>query len=54
MQITVFLGNTVLLHTLFLEYETQIGEKNAGQCFSIELQFTCRTSDKSEKNRKKA
>ena len=21
------LGNTVLLHTLFLEYETQIGEK---------------------------
>ena len=28
------LGNTVLLHTLFLEYETQIGEKNTGQCFS--------------------
>ena len=71
MQITVFLfhesglqitlrlssslGNTVLLHTLFLEYETQIGEKNTGQCFSIELQiFTCITSDKSEKNRKTA
>ena len=46
------LGNTVLLHTLFLEYETQIGEKNTGQCFSIELQFTCISSDKSEKNRK--
>ena len=48
------LGNTVILHTLFLEYETQIGEKNTGQCFSIELQFTCITSDKSEKNRKMA
>ena len=47
------LGNTVLLHTLFLEYETQIGEKKkTGQRFSIELQFICRTSDKSEKNRK--
>ena len=29
------LGNTVLLHTLFHKYETQIGEKNTGQCFSI-------------------
>ena len=48
------LGNSVLLPTLFLEYETQIGEKNTGQCFSIELQFTCITSDKSEKNRKTA
>ena len=48
------LGNTVLLHTLFLEYETQIGQKKNGQCFSIELQFTCRTSDKSEKNQKTA
>ena len=48
------LGNTVLLHTLFLEYETQIGKKNTGQCFSIELQFTCKTSDKSEKNQKTA
>ena len=48
------LGNTVLLHTLFLEYETQIGKKKTGQCFSIELQFTCKTSDKSEKNRKTA
>ena len=46
------LGNTVLLHALFLEYETQIGEKNTGQRFSIELQFTCITSDKSEKNQK--
>ena len=45
------LGNTVLLHTLFLEYETQIGQKKkTGQCFSIELQFACKTSDKSEKN----
>ena len=45
------LGNTVLLHTLFLKYKTQIGKKkNTGQCFSIELQFTCKTSDKSEKN----
>ena len=44
------LGNTLLLHTLFLEYETQIGKKNTGQCFSIKLQFTCKTSDKSEKN----
>ena len=26
------LGNTVLLHTLFLEYKTQIGKKNTGQC----------------------
>ena len=25
--------NTVLLHTLFLEYETQISKKNTGQCF---------------------
>ena len=49
------LGNTVLLHTLFLEYETQIGKKKkTGQCFSIELQFTCKTFDKSEKNRKTA
>ena len=48
------LGNTVVLHTLFLEYETQIDQKKTGQCFSIELQFTCRTSDKSEKNRKTA
>ena len=29
-------------------------KKNTGQCFSIELQFTCNTSDKSEKNRKTA
>ena len=43
------------LHTLFLEYETQNGQKKkTGQWFSIELQFTCRTSDKSEKNRKTA
>ena len=49
------LGNTVLLHTLFLEYETQIGKKKkTGQCFSIELQFSCKTSAKSEKNRKTA
>ena len=48
------LGNTVLLQTLFLEFETQVGEKNTGQCFSIELQFTCKTSDKSEKHRKTA
>ena len=48
------LGNTVLLHMLFLQYETQIGEKKTGQCFSIKLQFTCKTSDKSEKNRKTA
>ena len=48
------LGNTVLLHTLFHEYETQIGKKKTGQCFSIELQFTCKTLDKSEKNRKTA
>ena len=49
-------GNIVLLHALFLEYETQISEKkkNTGQCFSIELQFTCITADKSEKNRKAA
>ena len=45
---------SVLLHTLFLEYKAQIDEKNTGQCFSIELQFTCITSDKSEKNRKTA
>ena len=44
------LGNTVLLHTLFLEYE----KENTVQCFSIELQFTCITSDKYEKNRKTA
>ena len=48
------LGNTVLLHTLFLEYKTQTSEKNIGQGISIELQFTCITSDKSEKNRKTA
>ena len=49
------LGNTVLLHTLFLEYYTQIDKKkHTGQCFSLELQFTCITSDKSEKNRKTA
>ena len=48
------LGNTVLLHTFFLEYKTQIGEKNTGQCFLIELQFTCISSDKSEKNQKPA
>ena len=29
-------------------------KKNTGQCFSIELQFTCKTSDKSEKNLKTA
>ena len=48
------LGNTVVLHTLFLEYETQIGKKKYEQCFSIELQFTCVSSDKSKKNRKTA
>ena len=48
------LGNTVLLHTLFLEYKRQIGKKNTGQCFSMELQFTCKTSDISEKNQKTA
>ena len=48
------LGNTVVLQTLFLEYKTQIGKKNAGQCLSIELQFICISSDKSEKNRKTA
>ena len=32
---------------------TSSAKKNTGQCFSIELQFTCITSDKSEKNRKK-
>ena len=34
--------------------QTQIGEKNIRQCFSIELQFTCIISDKSEKNRRTA
>ena len=48
------LGNRGLLPTLFLEYEIQIGENNTGQSFSIELQFTCKTSDKSEKNKKTA
>ena len=28
-------------------------KKNTGQCFSIELQFICKTSDKSEKNEKR-
>ena len=46
------LGNTVLLHTLFLEYETQISQKKTGHCFSLKLQLTCKTSTKSEKNRK--
>ena len=46
------LGNTVLLHTLFLQYETQIGQKKTRQCFSIKLQFTCKTSDKYEKKSK--
>ena len=27
------LGNTVLLHTLFLEYETKSAKKNTGQMF---------------------
>ena len=49
------LGNTVLLHTVhYFSNTKQIGEKNTGQCFSIELQFTCIASDKSEKNRKTA
>ena len=43
------LGNTVLLHMLFLGYETQIGKKKYWTMF-----FTCKTSDKSEKNRKTA
>ena len=48
------LGNTVLLHTLFLEYETQIGHKKNWTMFFNRIAFTCRTSDKSEKNRKTA
>ena len=28
-------------------------KKHTGQCFSIKLQFTCKTSDKSEKNKKR-
>ena len=38
------------LHMLFLKYETQIGKKKYWT-ISIELQFTCKTYDKSEKNR---
>ena len=31
----------------------KLAEKNTGQCFSIELQFTCKNiSDKCEQNRK--
>ena len=50
------LGNTVLLPTLFLEYETQIGrKKKLDNVFQSNCRlFTCRTSDKSEKNRKTA
>ena len=40
----------IFLHTLFLENKTQIGEKKTGQCFTIELQFICNNSDKSEQN----
>ena len=56
MQITVSsLGNTVLLHTVryFSNTKHKSAKKKTGQCFSIELQFTCKTSDKSEKNRKR-
>ena len=30
LQCSSSLGNTVVLHTLFLKYETQIGKKNTG------------------------
>ena len=48
------LGNTVLLHTLFLEYETQIGGKKYWTMFfnRIAVHCTCKTCDKSEKNQK--
>ena len=50
------LGNTVLLHMLFLEYETQIGEiKILDNVFQLNCNsHVCITSDKSEKNRKTA
>ena len=47
------LGNTVLLHTLFLEYETQIGEKILDNVFQSNCS-SCITSGKSEKNQKTA
>ena len=49
------LGNTVLLHTLFLEYETQIGKKKLDNVFQSNCSsHAAKTCDKSEKNRKTA
>ena len=49
------LGNTVLLHTLFLECETQIGQKKLDNVFQSNCSSHAdQTSDKSEKNRKTA
>ena len=45
--------NTVLCIRYFSNTKHKLREKNTGQCFSIELQFTCKTSDKSEKNQKR-
>ena len=44
--------NAVFLHTLFLEYETQIGKKKMLDNVFQFLQFTCKNLDKSEQNRK--
>ena len=46
--------NTVICIRYFSNAKHKSAKKNTGQCFPIELQFTCRTSDKSEKNRKTA
>ena len=60
LQITLRLLSSSLGQTQLFAYvisrirNTNRQEKNTGQCFSIELQFICKTSDKSEKNRKTA
>ena len=45
--------NTVLCIRYFSNTKHKSAKKKTGQCFSIELQFTCRTSDKSETNLRK-
>ena len=46
-------GKGVFLHTLFLENEQQINEKNTGQCLLTKTKLTCKNLDKSEKKKKR-
>ena len=46
--------NALFCIRYFLKTKHKSAKKNSGRCFSMELQFTCKNSDKSEQNQKRA